>query len=319
MTSFCLAHADPLYLLWDTGKQKDRADKGDVILDLSTGCTLGKPVNFPPMVVAKSLPKITLPSIAQTQATLNGFGLGLDAHISQLVWVLESSKGANAPIFVLLPETHAGGSKEAVANDGSVQFSRAYYASALVEQLQKSDHVLNLREGLAGESPTQKITFKEKETLSKVVEAANQGVVDTFSILAGVFQKSPNLSSAYLEKSDLLSTAAIVSFGGPTSKKMSAEDIIKRVSRAYPKLDKELARSVYAKVSKMSKEQREDYSKSVCISRGQQMASSALALSNAKKASVVFLTFSAVHYANITQALREAKVSYVTLVGRNAE
>ena len=317
MTSFCLAHADPLYLLWDAGTQKDKADKGDVILDLSIGCATGKPVNLPPAFIAKSLPKITLPTVAQTQATLNAFGLDLDAHMTQLVWVLEASKGAG-PVFILAPETHAGANKESVANDGSLHFSRTYYSTALVDHLRKSALILNLREGLAGENPKQKISLKEKDSLSKVVEMANSGMVDTFSVLATVFQNSQNVYSSYLEKSDLVSTDAMISLGRIDGKK-SAADTIKRVSKAFPKLDKEIARGVYDQVSKMNKDQRKDYAKSVCVSRGEEMARSALAISNEKKAGVVFMTFSAIHYADIAAALRQAKASYVTLVGRLAE
>lgn len=318
MTSFCLAHADPLYLLWDAGTKKDKADKADVILDLNAGCAPAKPVNLPPVFVAKSLPKITLPTVAQTQATLNTFGLDLDAHMTQLVWVLESSKGAAGPVFILVPETHAGATKESVANDGSLHFSRTYYSSALVDQLQKSTRVLNLREGLAGENPKQKFSFKEKDALSRVVEMANKGMVDTFSVLATVFQKSPDVYSSYLEKSDLVSTDATIALGGIDGKK-SADDVIKRVSKAFPKLDKEIARGVYTQISKMNKDQRRDYVKSICVSRGEQMAGTALALAGEKKAGVVFMTFSAPHYADIAAALRQAKVSYVTLVGRLVE
>lgn len=311
------------FFLWDLSSPKDAADQGDLIMDGGVACNQDAAyVNYPGLLLAKNLPKISVPAPTETAKVLSEFKISFkNPDFFKLVWVMESYKGKTGPLVLLLPESHSHNvpRNASEVRDAELQFSRAYFTVGLIESNPTLKYV-NSREGLEGQNFKIPNFNLKSDPLTGATDMAQLGYFSAFTIVANSYpQSSSQVKSFYLEKPTSVIQDAMLNLGEFDGRK-SFEAVMKEVDRFYKGFDqffkKSETKAVYDDLKKLSPKALWDLKNNVCVTRGNQMVEKTLDLAQQYKADVVILTFGALHYYEISQYLKKRDISFISLLGR---
>lgn len=315
--SLTAAAAEMLPFVWDQGAERDRADRGDVILDVSRACNSDDIAINLPGLLEHPLPVLPAPDPENTRQRLAQAGIELNPPgLASLVNVFDHNLDQAGPLFVLLPESHIsiGGQAEERRHD-LLHFMNAFVAVGLIEAT--PGPILNLREGLANTPPRREFALEGTNRFSQLLNQVERVHGMAFTNLALLYQDETRVHSSYLEKGSAMATQILLAFGEMDSAQTFA-DALANVKRNYrTDIDRVMDLApAYERLSKLDHVARTLVLNLLCVTRGEQMAERAIEMAREKQAALVFVGYGASHHAEIAAALRKAHKRFVALQPR---
>lgn len=303
------------YFWWDSGKIANQVDHDDLIINVSQGCNhKDVAVNLPGALRARILPKLSIPSAIETKTAFAPFDLAkMKDEYFEAIWVRDSFVGDPGTVFLLLPEAHESPVQDSTAHS-YLHYHRSAFLTALLENLKSPlSTVLNLHEGIEGSPVKLDIAFKSTDRQDQLLQIASDGHLSAFRGLGNIF---PEIESAYIEKPENILTEILLVLGN-YSPERSFEDIYAEVLRSYHEMADERPRLLkqYEFLKTQSAAVVADLKHQLCVTRGNEMAEVAIAKAKQKNASLVLLSYGALHHGEITQVLKQQKISHITVMG----